>query len=341
VIKNNKKNIFDYLIVALCAILILIKYNTLSLPYFWDEAWPYATGVHLMYDKGISLLPGAIPFEISRGHPLFFHFLSSLGMKIFGNSIFISHCFSLFISCCLIVTIYFFGEKFFSAEAGFFSALIICVQPVFLAQSSMLLPEMLLALLSFLSLYFYLTGKKIFFVLSSVFLLLTKESGIVILLSILLKEFFDSFSTKPAPSLKPVANKFLLLLSPMLLASFFFVIQKIKTGNFFLPLYISHENFELKNILDKLSGYSAFLFIYQGRNLLSAILVLSFIFLFIRRKEIALDKKEIGIIYLLTIFIVVFLFFSASSFYSPRYLLSILPAFILITTYFLFLLFKK
>ncbi len=336
VLKHDKKNIFDYLIVALCAVLITVKYNSLSLPYFWDEAWPYATGIHLMYDKGLSLLPGAIPFDISRGHPLLFHFLSALWMQLFGNTIFISHCFPLLLSCCFILTVYFFGKKYFSDKTGFFSALLISVQPLFLAQSSMLLPEIMLGMLSLLTLHFYLSAKKLFFIVSSIFLLLTKESGIVLLASILVKEFFDYISHTPKPSFRVLFNKVILIVVPVFFSFSFFILQKIKTGNFFLPLYTSHENFILNNILNKLSGYSAFLFIYQGRNALSTILIVSLIFLLIRRKKNKPVNPEKKVIYFLLIFIVVFLFFSASNFYSPRYLLSILPPFVLLVVHFYF-----
>jgi 4-amino-4-deoxy-L-arabinose transferase-like glycosyltransferase len=331
---ENKKRVFDYLIFILCLTIVLVKFKSLSLPYFWDEAWPYATGAHLMYDNGLSLLPGAIPFDVSRGHPLLFHFLSALWMKIFGNSIFITHCFSLLISCCFIITIYFFGKKYFSSEIGFISALIIGVQPVFLAQSSMLLPEIMLGVFALLTLYFYLADKKILFIVSAVFLLLTKESGVIVLVSILIKEFFDYALINPKSSFKLFIKKIGLILLPILFSFYFFILQKIKTGNFFLPLYTSHENFIFNNIISKFSGYSAFLFIYQGRNVLSGIFVASLIFLFFKRRKNTFDKSEISLIYLLLIFIITFLFFSASNFYSPRYLLSILPPFILIVVYF-------
>jgi 4-amino-4-deoxy-L-arabinose transferase-like glycosyltransferase len=330
---RNKRSVFDYLIFAPCIILILVKYSSLSLPYFWDEAWPYATGVHLMYDNGLSLLPGAIPFDISRGHPLFFHLFSSLWMKIFGNTLFASHFFSLIISCGLLLTVYFFGKKYLSPETGFYSAIILCVQPVFLAQSSMLLPEIMLAMLSLFTLYFYLSGKKIPFLITSICMLLTKESGIIVLLSLLIKEFIDYFQARKKSDFHDLFFRVLLITAPVLFAFIFFLLQKIKTGYFFLPLYTDHENFVLNTILNKLSDFPAFFFIYQGRNLLSGIFILSIIFLFTTGKKTDLNEKEKNVVYLLTIFILMFLVFSASNFYSPRYLLNIFPPFIFIATY--------
>ena len=338
----GKINIYNYLTLILVIGLILIKYNTLSLPYFWDEAWPYATGIHLMHNDGLSLLPGAISFEISRGHPLLFHFSSAAWMRIFGNTIFISHIFPLLISCSLIYMTYFTGKTFFSPAIGFFSTLTLSIQPVFLAQSSMLLPEIMLATLSLVTLYFYITEKKILFVVSATSMLLTKESGIVLLAAFIIKESIACLSKGSRIQFKKeYLIRISLVLIPIFLSFTFFILQKIKTGNFFLPLYTAGDNFILSNIYNKFISYSSFLFIYQGRNGLSTLLILSLIFIFIASKKILIIRRQNEIIFLLFIFIILFLIFSASNFYSPRYLLNILPIFILVTYYFFFNAFKK
>jgi 4-amino-4-deoxy-L-arabinose transferase-like glycosyltransferase len=337
-----KGNIFNYLIALLCVLLILVKYASLSLAYFWDEAWPYATGVHLMYDQGTaSLMPGAIPFDISRGHPLFFHFLAVLWMKIFGETLFVTHCFSLFISCGLLITVYLFGKKYFSVQTGFYSCLILSVQPVFLAQSAMLLPEILLSMFSLLTLYFYLSGKKTPFILTASCTLLIKESGVIIIATIFLWEILVFILQKQQVGLKTFLRKISLLMIPVFLSMIFFLIQKINTGYYFLPLYTSPENFDFSTILSKLNGYSAFLFIYQGRNALSLMLIVSLIFYFTTKQNVFKNKSKMEAICLLIIYITCFLLFSAFSFYSPRYLLCIMPAFILLVLHFYLEAFKN
>jgi len=90
--RKNRGIIFLF---GLILLLIGLKIPTLSLPYFWDEAWPYSTAVHLLFENGLSLFPGAVPFDISRGHPLFFHFMNAAAWHVFGNSITGSHIFPL------------------------------------------------------------------------------------------------------------------------------------------------------------------------------------------------------------------------------------------------------
>src|SRR5688572_9942500 len=133
-------------LVFLCVLFAAAKIPHLLLPFFWDEAWPYSTGVFYMYSQGLSLLPGSVPFDISRGHPLFFHFMAALWMKIFGTSV--VHMFPLLVSILLIVCIYFFCVEFFSEAVALGSCLLMMVQPVFFSQSGMLLPEILVALLT-------------------------------------------------------------------------------------------------------------------------------------------------------------------------------------------------
>ena len=124
--QKNKGFIF---LIALILLLIGLKVPSLSLPYFWDEAWPYSTAVHLMYENGLSLLPGAIPFDISRGHPLFFHFMNASAMHLLGNSIAASHLFPLLISILLLIVTYLFCLTFFSEKVAIIASSVLFIQP--------------------------------------------------------------------------------------------------------------------------------------------------------------------------------------------------------------------
>ncbi len=322
------------LLTAIIILLILLKWTHLSLPYFWDEAWPYSTAVHMMYENGLSLFPGAIPFEISRGHPLFFHFMSALGMKVFGSSITGSHIFPLVVSIALIVLMYVFCRKFFSEKVAIISCILLAVQPVFIAQACLLLPEMLVAFLSLFTLYFFLTNKTAGYIICGTLLLLTKETGIVTILSCGLLQVIELLNmNRKEVTVKMVCRKMVVVIAPVIIPSLFFVVQKIKFGFFFLPLYTDADNFNSLVILEKLKNYSAYLFIYQGRNAISALLIISaVIFFFVRKKS--WDSIHKKVVSLLSIFIVLYLAFSSANFYSPRYLLSILVPFIVVSVFF-------
>jgi hypothetical protein len=54
----------------------------LSVPYFWDELGVYSRAALYLYDHQISLLPNALPPELSRGYPLLCAALFALGFTV-------------------------------------------------------------------------------------------------------------------------------------------------------------------------------------------------------------------------------------------------------------------
>jgi len=180
---------------------------------------------------------------------------------------------------------YIFCRTFFSEKVAIIASAILLVQPVFLAQSALLLPEMLVALLSLLTIYSFLKNNTWAYLLFGTLLLLTKESGIVAILSCGFWQLIELFAIKKNKySLKNDVKKIVIICIPIILTSLFFILQKIKTGYFFLPLYTNGDNFLISSILEKLKNYSAYLFIYQGRNVLSFALIISLLVFFLIKK---------------------------------------------------------
>src|SRR4051812_16040636 len=105
-LKSSRFDVFRILLIVGVVGFILFKIPHLYLPFYWDEAWVYAPAIKIMSQQGLSMLPGAIPVEYSRGHPLFFHFLGSGWIKLFGDNNFSVHCFALLISTLLILATY-------------------------------------------------------------------------------------------------------------------------------------------------------------------------------------------------------------------------------------------
>lgn len=266
-----KRISIDYYFIGLLGVvtaLIAFKFPHLSLPYFWDEAWVYAPAVLEMHKSGLSLLPDAIPPELSRGHPLLFHFLAALWVKIFGTSFFAVHSFALTISVSLLVAVYFFCKEFFSPLLGLLSALMLAVQPLFIAQSSFLLPEVMMGLWTVLVLYFYLKEKWILFIVFASLMLLTKESGIVLIATLGLWTLFENVFIKKERLFKPEALKtYAFIVSPLLVAGIYFVIQKIQQGWFFYPEHIGMMTFGWGIFHKKFLDVYGFLLQGQGRYL--------------------------------------------------------------------------
>lgn len=320
-----------YVLIFICLLFIAAKIQHLSLPFFWDEAWPYSTGVFYMYSHGLSLLPGGVPFDISRGHPLFFHFVSALWMKIFGTSLSAIHSFPLVLSILLIICVYFFCTKFFSNEVALVACVLIMVQPVFYSQSAMLLPEILVALLTLLTFWSFLVNRKLLYVLFASLLLLTKESGIVIVITLFGWTVIEKIREHKPQIFLSTLKSAVYLFTPVAIASVFFIIQKLKTGYFFLPIYISGDNISWMVFSEKLKNYFAYIFIYQGRNILSIGLIVAIAVILYRKIQITAEHKRI--ILPAIIFSILYLVFSSLSFYSPRYMLSIFPFLAIISSY--------
>jgi 4-amino-4-deoxy-L-arabinose transferase-like glycosyltransferase len=268
-----------------------------------------------------SILPNALPANITRGHPLLFTFLGGTWLWLFGNTIVNAHIFSTLVSVVLIVSVYFITNELCSKNAGIIACTTLMLQPVFLSQSGMVLPEIMVALFSLLSLYFFYKNKIL---LCSVFLtalLFTKESGIVVLLTIYLLEFYNIIKYKKLSS-----KRILSLLMPSAAITIFFVLQKIMMGWYFFPEHTSLMDFNPNSIFEKMKQYFSFTFIYQGRNVLFFIALGLIIFKSIKLKTSLFDKK---IVVTWVMFTILYLVFSSINFYSARYAMSIILPFII------------
>src|SRR6188508_3339693 len=88
-------------------VFIYFKLQHLPLPYFWDEAWVYAPAVNHLYQHKLSLLPDAMPVDLSRGHPPLFHFLAACWQKLFGASIPSTPAFAVTVSVALLSVLFY------------------------------------------------------------------------------------------------------------------------------------------------------------------------------------------------------------------------------------------
>lgn len=310
-------------------VFVIVKIPFLFLPYYWDEAWPYSVAIHTLVDNGLSFLPNAIPSDVSRGHPLMFHFLAALWMKIFGSGFVSGHSFSLFVSVILIVTIFIFCKTFFSERTGIISCILFCTQSAFLAQSVFLLPEVLLTLWTLLCFYFFLKKNKLWYVVFATFLLLTKESGAV-LIGILFVWQLTQVTFFEKKKIKIILQESMFFLLPFVIASVFFIAQKIQHGWFFFPHHIHLISLTWKTLNEELPNAAAYLFIYYGRNGFSLFIIAALVLFFIRKEKFIENEKNILLLF--GCFILCFLFFSSSFFFIPRYLLTIFPPLIIAGT---------
>jgi 4-amino-4-deoxy-L-arabinose transferase-like glycosyltransferase len=326
---DKMKNLkFPLGLAIIIASLAIYKFHFLFLPYYWDEAWPYSTAVHLLYNHGLSFLPSSIPSEISRGHPLMFFFLAATWMKIFGTGLFSGHCFALLISTTLLIIIFLFCRRFFSERVGFIACLLFATQAVFIAQSVFLMPEVLMALWTTVCFYAYFNESKLLYIVGATAMLLTKESGGMLIVALCCYELLQfAFSTER--QYKLLFKKMILVFTPVGFALIYFIIQKIEYGWFLFPFYMKYLSSKWDSFSVNLPSGAAYLFIYFGRNGLTIFVIIALAAIAKSKKTyFSLDQKKI--ISALSLYIILYLLFSSVNYYIPRYLLCALPPFIIV-----------
>ncbi|MCB9187078.1 MAG: glycosyltransferase family 39 protein [Flavobacteriales bacterium] len=230
-------SMWDVGILLTCVVFVLIKIPFLNLPYFWDEAWVYAPAVFDMYENGPSLSPDSINPDLSRGHPILFHFFAVCWMTLFGTSFTAVHAFSVFMALLLIWATYALGTALANRQVGFWAAVLLAMQPMFIQQAGFLLPEVQLALFVVLTVLFYVKRNVLLFILSGTAMLLTKETGILVIGMLGIVELVD-FARERNFS-KQRWLEFLSIGMPVALAFCYFLVQRAQFGWFMFPEHIS------------------------------------------------------------------------------------------------------
>ncbi|MDZ7743343.1 MAG: glycosyltransferase family 39 protein [Bacteroidota bacterium] len=331
-----------YIILAISLVVfVILKIPDLKLPFYWDEAWPFSHAIFKLYEHGLSFSPDAIPTEISRGHPILFHFLTVIWMNIFGTSLVAMNSFPLFLSVISLLAVFFVGKGLFNRETGLIATLLLAMQSVFAAQASFLLLEVQLSLFILLSFYFHLKRKILWFVVFGAAALLTKESAIAGIITLMIWEFARLFFPKAYRSgFKTFLGRELILLAPVAIAAIYFVVQKMIHGWYFFPAHVDFISWEFQEIREKLWVSIGFIFFEQGRYSITflLILVLAIRYYFLQKK---FERKDWEVIQLFILFIFLFIIFSSINFLSDRYLLCTLPFFLLVFAYAMQDTFKK
>ncbi len=306
---NSNSTRYFILILGIIAFLT-IKLFYLPIPYFWDESWVYGPAVSEMGKTIPSLLPGSIDIDLSRGHPMLFHFLGGIWGKIFGISVPSLHAFALLISVTLLYFFYSFSKNHLP-NSRHYAVFFLAFTGIFLAQSAMVLPEVLVSLFVLLSLFSFSRGKHNLSILFASLCLLSKESGAVLFpvlgLSFLAHQLLtNSFSWK-----KSFIFLFKLILG-VLPYALFLMVQKMRFGWVFYP---NHLDLQIDTIARLRAQFiSAFEYVFYSQGIIPFIL------------EIKKHYKKHHLLFLtITLFFFVYLLFTAMNFYSSRYILCLIP----------------
>jgi len=245
-------------LLAILLVFIVLKFPHLSYPFIWDESWPYASAINQMYERGPSLLPGVIDSELSRGHPLLLHFIVSSWMRVFGPSHMAMHSVILLIACLLLIGVYEAAKKIGGVKAAVITTVLIGFQQVFFVQASFVMPEVLLAMLAFLSVYFYTQRRYLLTTLFVTLLCFTKESGMVVGIVLGIDALISLFQKQI--SVKEKIYKLASLILPAIAVGVFFIIQKQRCGWYMFPLHTNAILLSWNEFFDKIKDCNRVLF---------------------------------------------------------------------------------
>jgi len=268
--------------------LIIFQFPYLSLGHYWDEAWVYAPALRAMAEGIPSIWPDAISLDLSRGHPLLFQFLGGVWCKVFGTSNASLHCFALSISATLLIMIQFGLKKIIGLWPAFLASIAVATSPMFLAQSAMVYPEMMMTLGLVTAMVNYVAGNKLFFSLGLALALFSKESALVFLIGFLLLDLgrliFDERDK----------GWFAVYSIPILVIIFHLGSLYVTYGWILYPNHTDYIRFDLRDVMYHIRSVFRFNFEDQGRGwIIYPILILAT--LSIRLKHIGFNLLIIAI----------------------------------------------
>ncbi len=328
-------------------VFLFYKISWLDLPLYWDEAWSYGSAIFAFHKEGIWFLPGNADPGLTRGHPLLFYQLAVLWIHLAGTSLISVHLFALLLSCLLIAALYSMCSDLFDQTTARTVSLLLLLQPLFLAQSTLLLPEVLLALLTLMTVHSYFKKRWKRYILSASLLVLTKESGMVAVAALIVDKLIfaghrlsrlrekearqgnDKFLPRDQKDRSLILTETLELLMifiPVFVFISFLAIQKIRYGWFLYPEHTRMITAEGKALVAGLKQVFSRLFLQTGRNVFLLLFMpcLAYYFFFLKP-----DEKHKHFIRFSFIFILMYGVFSAFNFFTVRYILSPLPFYLI------------
>lgn len=267
-------------------------------------------GFNPFLEKGEGTLKG-------QGRPPLFLELLAFSFVLFGNSLIVAHSLVILFSFLAVLFTHLLGKLLYATRVGFFSSLFLFFSPLYFAQSGILNLEIPLTALTLMTIYFALKENKWMYLISAGSLVLTKETGMLILFPVLLVILSRYYG-------RPECRRNIFIYSlPFVFLFLWLLACKIHMGWFLYPFHMEIMNFSSSPELFE-TAMARFLqmFFRNGQWFLSLV-ILTGIWKWI--KDVQQDKEKQIIIF--GGIVVYFIFFSIYSAALDRYILPIYPLF--------------
>ena len=159
------------------SLLWLLHSPLMTLPYFWDEAGYYIPAALDIYN-GWRLVPES---TLPTGHtPLLMIYLA-LVWKVFGFSPLVTRTAMVLVAAATVTATYVLARRVTGREPAAWAALLLALSPMFFAQSTMVFLDLPAALFTTLAVIALLDGRTLMFAVVASLAVLTKETAVVVL----------------------------------------------------------------------------------------------------------------------------------------------------------------
>ncbi len=302
-------------------LLLILKIPHLAFNFSGDEAWSYYQAILKLADRGPSLLPGKLGLVDSRGHPLLFYFVSAVWINLLPGVNFFTRLLPLLTSVAVLAAFHHLLMKHTKPTVAAISTLLLSVQSLFLAQASLVLPEMMLTLWLLLSLHFYLARQYRWFALTATLMVLTKETGVMftgLFGLIYIAENIRHFHRRD------FLTNGLVMAIPLMVYALFLVLHFRAYGSFFFNEHLEYMQYDSGAVMSKLRSASSNLVTRYGRSTLAAAAVVSLLLMGFRKQK----PGEGRFLLISLVLILSLMLFSIFNFFTHRYILPAMPLFI-------------
>jgi len=301
-------------------LIFISKLPFVNLPFWWDEM-NHLDGALKIYQNNFN------PFIEwwSYKPPLIFETVA-LGYSFFGFSRAVPRLIVISFAFVALYFTFLLGKKLYNKQVGFFASILLFFFPLFFAQSSLFHTDLPIAALSLIVFYCYLSKKKIGYFVSGSLIVLTKETGVLVIFAVLAYEIFKDFKKT---LFRQLIVNFLFLSSPLLFFFDWLLLNRLYLGWYLWSYNVDYFSFASFLNLKKLITILDFTFWQNFQSLLVIILMMGFILSFFSKQlKQWLIKKELALFLLLTAGGLIFFWWGP---FLPRYLLFVYPLFFIVS----------
>lgn len=202
---------------GLYGLLVLLKWNTLAEPYYWDSM-NYVTTTAAKWLDG-PILP--LPLPVRNSHPPLFFAGLALAWRILGESLLVSHLFCLaFGAISLFYTVRLGYTLYRSPFVGLAALALLLFYPLFFAQLGTVMLDLAVTATGVAAVYYYWQRNRWAYIVLASAMVLIKETGVVLVGCVFLFDLVSNLLTwrrrRKGTQLRFDLAKSMLLLVPVI-----------------------------------------------------------------------------------------------------------------------------